>query len=133
MTERRVKCALAALPWSLGLVVLIEAVFFVMPNARARFRQVSYAGRLASCPRMGRDHRLRPVSDSTNRSPRRMDSGERLCIRDRHSPPARYVQRRESSHLHRRGRGGSGGEGKLDRPAVVDGRMLNHLSTNCGR
>jgi uncharacterized membrane protein YphA (DoxX/SURF4 family) len=37
MTERRMKCALAALPWSLGLVVLIEAVFFVMPNARYDF------------------------------------------------------------------------------------------------
>jgi uncharacterized membrane protein YphA (DoxX/SURF4 family) len=37
MTEQRMKCALTALQWSLGIVILIEAVLFVMPNARHDF------------------------------------------------------------------------------------------------
>lgn len=37
MTEKRMKCALTALQWTLGLVVLIEAVLFVMPSARHDF------------------------------------------------------------------------------------------------
>jgi len=36
MTER-MKTALTVLRWSLGLVILIEAVLFVMPNARHDF------------------------------------------------------------------------------------------------
>ncbi len=36
MTER-MKIALTVLRWSLGLVILIEAVLFVMPNARHDF------------------------------------------------------------------------------------------------
>jgi hypothetical protein len=31
MTERRITCALTGLQWSLGLVILIEAVLFLMP------------------------------------------------------------------------------------------------------
>ncbi len=37
MTEQRLKCALTGLQWTLGLVVLIEAILFVMPNARHDF------------------------------------------------------------------------------------------------
>ncbi len=36
MTER-MKIALTVLRWSLGLVILIEAILFVMPNARHDF------------------------------------------------------------------------------------------------
>jgi uncharacterized membrane protein YphA (DoxX/SURF4 family) len=37
MTEQRMKTALTGLQWTLGLVVLIEAVLFVMPSARQEF------------------------------------------------------------------------------------------------
>jgi uncharacterized membrane protein YphA (DoxX/SURF4 family) len=33
MTEQRMKTALAGLQWTLGLVILIEAILFVMPSA----------------------------------------------------------------------------------------------------
>jgi hypothetical protein len=33
MTEQRMKYALTGLQWSLGLVILIEAVLFLMPSA----------------------------------------------------------------------------------------------------
>src|ERR1700722_5025350 len=33
MTEQRMKTALTGLRWALGLVILIEAILFVMPNA----------------------------------------------------------------------------------------------------
>jgi hypothetical protein len=33
MTERRIKTALTGLQWTLGLVILVEAILFVMPNA----------------------------------------------------------------------------------------------------
>jgi len=33
MTEQRMKCALTGLQWTLGLVILIEAVLFVIPSA----------------------------------------------------------------------------------------------------
>jgi DoxX-like protein len=38
MTQR-MKCALIGLQWTLGIVILIEAVLFVMPNARHSFSQ----------------------------------------------------------------------------------------------
>jgi hypothetical protein len=37
MTEQRMKTALSGLQWTLGLVILIEAVLFVMPGARHDF------------------------------------------------------------------------------------------------
>lgn len=37
MTDHRLKCALTALQWTLGLVILIEAILFVMPSARHDF------------------------------------------------------------------------------------------------
>jgi hypothetical protein len=37
MTEKRVKTAVTVLQWTLGLVILIEAVLFVMPGARHDF------------------------------------------------------------------------------------------------
>jgi len=37
MTEQRMKRALTGLQWTLGLVILIEAVLFVMPGARHDF------------------------------------------------------------------------------------------------
>ncbi len=37
MTEHRMKCALTGLQWTLGLVILIEAVLFLMPSARHDF------------------------------------------------------------------------------------------------
>lgn len=37
MTEQRMKTALAGLQWTLGLVILTEAVLFVMPAARHDF------------------------------------------------------------------------------------------------
>lgn len=39
MSEQRMKIALTALQWSLGVVILIEAILFVMPNARHDFAQ----------------------------------------------------------------------------------------------
>jgi hypothetical protein len=39
VTEQRMKTALTGLQWTLGLVVLVEAVLFVMPNARHDFAQ----------------------------------------------------------------------------------------------
>jgi hypothetical protein len=33
MTEQRMKTALTGLQWTLGLVILVEAILFVMPNA----------------------------------------------------------------------------------------------------
>jgi hypothetical protein len=37
MTSQRMKIALTGLQWSLGVVILIEAVLFVMPGARQDF------------------------------------------------------------------------------------------------
>ncbi|MGA8868766.1 MAG: hypothetical protein WB510_17460 [Candidatus Sulfotelmatobacter sp.] len=37
MNEQRTKCALTALQWTLGLVILIEAFLFVMPGAGHAF------------------------------------------------------------------------------------------------
>ena len=37
MTEHRMKTALTGLQWTLGIVILIEAVLFVMPSARHDF------------------------------------------------------------------------------------------------
>jgi len=37
MTEQRMKIALTGLQWTLGLVILIEAVLFVMPSASHDF------------------------------------------------------------------------------------------------
>ncbi len=37
MSEQRMKIALTGLQWTLGLVILIEAVLFVMPSARHDF------------------------------------------------------------------------------------------------
>src|SRR5258708_35454113 len=37
MTEQRMKTALTVLRWTLGVVILIEAVLFVMPDARHDF------------------------------------------------------------------------------------------------
>jgi len=39
MTEQRMKTALTALQWTLGLVILTEAILFVMPSARHDFAQ----------------------------------------------------------------------------------------------
>jgi hypothetical protein len=37
MSEHRLKCALTGLQWTLGLVIMIEAILFVMPSARHDF------------------------------------------------------------------------------------------------
>jgi uncharacterized membrane protein len=37
MMTKRARCALIGLQWTLGSVILIEAVLFVMPNARHDF------------------------------------------------------------------------------------------------
>jgi hypothetical protein len=37
MTEQRMKCALTVLQWTLGVVILIEAVLFLLPSARHSF------------------------------------------------------------------------------------------------
>ena len=37
MTQQRMKAALTGLRWTLGVVILIEAVLFVMPGARHGF------------------------------------------------------------------------------------------------
>jgi DoxX-like family len=37
MNDHRMKCALTGLQWTLGLVILIEAILFVMPGARHDF------------------------------------------------------------------------------------------------
>ena len=37
MTEQRMKIALIALQWTLGLVILMEAILFLMPGARHDF------------------------------------------------------------------------------------------------
>jgi len=39
MTESHTKTALTVLQWTLGIVILIEAILFVMPNARHGFAQ----------------------------------------------------------------------------------------------
>ncbi len=44
MTERRVQCALTGLQWTLGLVILIEAILFVMPAARNNFARTHMPG-----------------------------------------------------------------------------------------
>lgn len=36
---KRMQCALIGLQWTLGIVILIEAVLFLMPNARHAFSQ----------------------------------------------------------------------------------------------
>jgi hypothetical protein len=35
--QERAKCAVTALQWTLGIVILIEAILFVMPSARHEF------------------------------------------------------------------------------------------------
>ena len=42
MTDHRLKCALTALQWTLGLVILIEAVLFLMPSARHDFARTHF-------------------------------------------------------------------------------------------
>jgi uncharacterized membrane protein YphA (DoxX/SURF4 family) len=37
MTEHRMKCALTALQWTMGVVILIEGVLFLLPSARHSF------------------------------------------------------------------------------------------------
>jgi uncharacterized membrane protein YphA (DoxX/SURF4 family) len=37
MSEERIKTAIAGLQWVLGIVILIEAVIFVLPSARHEF------------------------------------------------------------------------------------------------
>jgi DoxX-like family len=37
MNDHRMKCAVTGLQWTLGLVILIEAILFVMPAARHDF------------------------------------------------------------------------------------------------
>ena len=37
MSEQRIKTAITGLQWTLGIVILIEAVLFVMPEARHDF------------------------------------------------------------------------------------------------
>lgn len=37
MTEHRMKYALTALQWTLGVVILIEAILFLLPSARHDF------------------------------------------------------------------------------------------------
>src|SRR5579872_349155 len=39
MTEQPIKTALAVLQWTLGLVILAEAILFVLPSARHGFAQ----------------------------------------------------------------------------------------------
>jgi DoxX-like family len=39
MSEQRMKTAMTGLQWSLGIVILMEAILFVMPNARHGFTQ----------------------------------------------------------------------------------------------
>ena len=39
MAETRMRAALTGLQWTLGLVILIEAILFVMPSARHDFAQ----------------------------------------------------------------------------------------------
>lgn len=39
MNEQRMKRAIIGLQWILGVVILIEAILFVMPNARHGFAQ----------------------------------------------------------------------------------------------
>ena len=39
MSEQRMKAALTGLQWTLGLVILIEAILFLMPAARHDFSQ----------------------------------------------------------------------------------------------
>jgi uncharacterized membrane protein YphA (DoxX/SURF4 family) len=39
MSEQRMKAALTGLQWILGLVILIEAILFLMPDARHDFSQ----------------------------------------------------------------------------------------------
>ena len=58
MIERRLKCALTGLQWTLGIVILIEAVLFLLPSARHDFarthlpdvvRQVLGWGEILGC------------------------------------------------------------------------------------
>lgn len=37
MNDKRTKCALTGLQWSLGIVILVEAVLFILPSARHDF------------------------------------------------------------------------------------------------
>ena len=39
MTDQRMKAALTVLQWTLGLVILVEAILFVMPGAAHDFSQ----------------------------------------------------------------------------------------------
>ncbi len=39
MSEQRMKVALTGLQWTMGVVILIETVLFVMPGARHDFSQ----------------------------------------------------------------------------------------------
>ena len=44
MSEPRMKCALTALQWTVGLVILIEALLFVMPAAGQAFAETHMPG-----------------------------------------------------------------------------------------
>src|SRR5258708_21508291 len=53
MTEHRMKCALTGLQWTLGLVILIEAVLFLMPSARHDFARTHMPDILRQVPGWG--------------------------------------------------------------------------------
>jgi uncharacterized membrane protein YphA (DoxX/SURF4 family) len=44
MTEQRSSTALTALQWTLGVVILVEAILFVMPGARQDFARTHMPG-----------------------------------------------------------------------------------------
>ena len=97
MTEQRMKTALTGLQWTLGLVILIEAILFVMPSAGHDFARTHMPDIVRLDSGMGRDRRLRAHADSANRRPRRVGSGGYFCAGDFDSPAARHLSKLEIS------------------------------------
>jgi hypothetical protein len=106
MTAQRSQIALTGLQWTLGLVILIEAILFVMPGAAHGFAQTHMPNVVRLVLGFGEIARLRPHADPANCHPWRLGSGSRFRPGDRHSPSARDVRRRKSGDLHRRSLGG---------------------------
>jgi hypothetical protein len=106
MTEQRMKTALTGLQWTLGLVILIEAVLFVRLSAAHDFAQTHMPDIVRLVLGWGRDYWRAALTDSANGGARRMGAGGDFCFGDCHSLAAWGLQRGESPYIHSGGLGG---------------------------
>ena len=120
MSATSAKTGLTILQWTLGVVILIEAVLFVLPSAAHEFARTHMPGFIQLVLGWRRDRRLHLSADSENCNSGGMVAGCRFRIRDSDSSAARSVQRGQSCNLCG---GGAGGGNRQVRQGGV-GRLL---------